>query len=532
MNERTPEGVKIVLTASAIEMSDFHLNPFVAFTGGFPEKIVPRDILKKYWYPPVPTNDNGSVKFAPYGLRKVESLLVKEFGEDNVVIVHPDNLQKFVGKRTKVIGISSMEPAGIGFVSRTYTSLVAPGRDPLTSAEFRRLLNHPSIKKYKPRIIIGGSGAWQIEKSDLKNRYQIDTIVIGECERVCIDLFKTAMSDRELPRVVRAESPDMAEVPLIIRPAIYGVTEITRGCGRGCQFCSPTARRRYSFPLEHILKEVRLNAKAGSRMITLATEDLFLYKCKKGFIPNRSAIVNLLKEISNIPEVEYIQPAHASFAPVVLDPTMVEEIGHILVEKGRWNLRGKRYCAIEMGIETGSTRLLEKYMRGKMLPYKPEDWHDIVVRGMEILNQNGIYPLCTLITGLPGEREEDTIATLDLVHKLKGMKLFYVPLLFTSEEECMLREEEHAYLKDLTPLQWEFLATCWRHNIDLFMKPKNKRRLILASMIAYLLYYRWKHGRKVLLPMLKISGLDNFFMGTRVKCNPGYCVSSYKTGVR
>jgi hypothetical protein len=34
-NESHNSGVPIVLTASTIEMSDFNLNPFIAFTGGF-----------------------------------------------------------------------------------------------------------------------------------------------------------------------------------------------------------------------------------------------------------------------------------------------------------------------------------------------------------------------------------------------------------------------------------------------------------------------------------------------------------------
>ncbi len=34
------EGKMIVLTASDIEMSDFNLNPFIAFAGGFPKFLV------------------------------------------------------------------------------------------------------------------------------------------------------------------------------------------------------------------------------------------------------------------------------------------------------------------------------------------------------------------------------------------------------------------------------------------------------------------------------------------------------------
>ena len=61
-DDKMPEngGVPIVLTASMIEMSDFNLNPFIAFSGGFPKFLV-----QKKLYPPVPFNQDGTAKFAP-----------------------------------------------------------------------------------------------------------------------------------------------------------------------------------------------------------------------------------------------------------------------------------------------------------------------------------------------------------------------------------------------------------------------------------------------------------------------------------
>ena len=50
-------------------------------------------------------------------------------------------------RKTKVIGLSSMEPAGTGFVSRTYTSLVGFGGEPIAAAEFKELVNKPILRK-------------------------------------------------------------------------------------------------------------------------------------------------------------------------------------------------------------------------------------------------------------------------------------------------------------------------------------------------------------------------------------------------
>ncbi len=510
--DKRPGGVPIVLTASLIEMSDFELNPFIAFTGGFPSKIVPQRLLRKSWYPVTPDNENGDAKFAPYGLRKIEALLGKEFGESNVVVCTPKNLRKFVGANTKVVGISTMDPLGIGFVSRTYTSLVAIGGEPIAAAEFRSLMKHPVLRKKRGfKIIVGGSGAWQIVRGGMQDKFKIDAVMIGEGDRTAPEIFRKVMNGEQVPRVVKTEKPKMEEVPEITKPALFGVAEITRGCGKGCQFCSPTMRTFYSFPLEKIKKEAELNARAGSKMVVLQTDDLFLYKHHERFVPNREAIVELVDTIGKIDGVEYLQPAHAALPPVVYDPKMIEEIAPVLVEKSRWRCHGRKVASVEVGIETGSVRLLEKHMHGKALPLEPKDWPEIVTQAVGILNDNDICPLATLVVGLPDEREEDTIATMELVDDLWGSELFYVPLFFTSEEECLLSSARQADLRHLSEMHWEFFATCWRHNINIWA-PDVSSKVAVASALLYPLYYRWKHGAKIGKAIKILGGFEKSSM--------------------
>ena len=107
MNER---GVKIVLTASATEMSDFYNNQFFAFMGGFSKGPIPLWLPRKQLYPPVESNYDGIAKYAPYGLRKVEAVLLERgFSESDVAVVHPYNLDAFIGSDTKVVGVSTMD---------------------------------------------------------------------------------------------------------------------------------------------------------------------------------------------------------------------------------------------------------------------------------------------------------------------------------------------------------------------------------------------------------------------------------------
>jgi radical SAM superfamily enzyme YgiQ (UPF0313 family) len=510
-------GVPIVLTASEMEMSDFNLNLVASFTGSFPLRYIPQSFLKRILYPSDPCKEDGTVRFAPYGLRKVEALLINEFGKENVVISHPRSVDMFVGPNTKIVGISTMDPLGDAFVSRTYSSILGFGGKSLNRIEFEKLISHPSLKKHKPRIIVGGAGAWQILDMNMQDTLGIDTIVIGQAERTVAKIFRKAFNGERLRKVITTEPSKLEDIPTIAAPALYGAAEITRGCGRNCAFCSPTMRRLISFPLEHILNEVKLNAKNGTRVIFLQTDDVFLYKKKEHFYPNREALVRLVESVAKVPGVEFIQFPHASFAPVACDPRLIEMIAPTLVEKGLWRWNKGRMASFEMGLETGSVRLMRKYMRGKMLPYQPEQWHEVVTQAVGTLDDNGIAPLATLVIGLPGEQEDDTNQTLELLYKLRRNRVMYAPILFTSEEESMLRKRKHMSLRKLTDLQWEVLSTCWRFNFNTW-KPQLNPFIAVASLLAYP-YYRIKHGKGVFRPIMKFSGLEDRFMKRREEFN-------------
>jgi radical SAM superfamily enzyme YgiQ (UPF0313 family) len=502
-------GAKVVLTASATEMSDFYNSPFIAFVAGFAKGPFPLWFLRKILYPPVERNEDGTVKYAPYGLRKVEAILLENgFDVKEVAVVHPFDLDMFIGPNTKVVGISSMDPAGMGYVSKTYSSLIGGG-EPMNAIEFRELLRHPSIQKFKPKIIVGGFGAWQLERKSIADTYGIDCVIIGEGEKMIADIFKKAVNGDPLPQVVHIkQSPKVDEIPIIRHAAIHGCVEISRGCGRNCQFCTPTMQRKRDVPIEKIIKEVEITVREGCHRITLVTEDLFLYGSKsQRFTPNRKAVLRLIKSVASHSGVEAIQPAHISLAPVVCNPRMIREVAEILIQY-HWYSHGKKpIVTSETGIETGSVRLMRKYMAGKPLPFKPEQWKEVVCQAFGILNDNDWYPLATLIIGLPDEREDDVLKTLELLDELKHYYAFFVPLLFVPLENCILMNKRGAELDSLSRARWEFLTQCWEHNIKVwgnsFLESRIQnpilckvvKRVVIPSLGGLAgIYYGIKHG--------------------------------------
>ena len=524
-------GYQIVLTASRAEANHYDNNPFAAFICTFPKKL--SGYFLKDHLNSLENKNDGSAKFTIYGLRKIESLLVDEFGKENVIVTHYDNLEKFIGEKTKVVGISTMDPLGLAYVSTTYNSLIGFGGEALNASEFKKMVNHPSIKKYRPKIIVGGAGSWQISEAKLQDELGVDVLFQGEAESDLISLIKKSMKNEKIPSYFTGQKSKMQQVPIIKNAAAYGMVEITRGCGRGCQFCSPTMRTKYSFSLEHIMKEVEVNIKNGTKSIFTVTEDIFLYKSKPGFKPNRPEIVNLYKTISSYPGVESILLSHASFAPIIYDKKILEELTPYLIEKTKWNpgtskLYKKPFISVEVGIETGSVRLMQKYMKGKALPYPVDNWPEIVLEGIGHMNDYDWWPLCTIMTGQPDETEDDVRATLDLIDDLRNhnAKMFYTPVLFIPLKEAVLGNQQRTNLNNLSELQWEVLSRCWKNNID-FWTPDMKWIYGPLFFLSHWFYARWRHGKKATGPMMRLAGIP---ISSKLdkECDPEYCQNGFK----
>lgn len=507
------KGKKIVLTASRAENSIYGYDPFIAFTNTFPHKLFPKSSLRN-WFQPL-RNKDGTAQFMPYGLRKVEALLMEEFGEENVVSVNAGDLDNFVGEDTKLICMTSMDPVGLAYVSTTYNSLIGFGGDALNASEFRWLMEQPAMKRKGAKRLLGGAGVWQINEANLADKFGLDYLFHGEAEANFVGVVKKILAGEKMERDIKGGKPKPEHIPLIKRAASYGMVEVTRGCGRMCQFCTPTMRQRYSVPLDTIMKEVATNVKYGSEMIFLATEDIFLYKCKEKFKPNKEELVKLYKTISEYPGVKYIQVSHAALAPIVYDKSVLEELTPILIEKTRWAPdKGykQKFVSVEVGIETGSTKIMNKIMKGKALPFSVDNWPELVMQGVGNMNDYDWWPLCTLMTGLPDETEDDLIKTLELIDDLKGSKTFLTPLLFIPIEEALLSDAKRVSLEGLTELQWEFITQCWRHNID-FWAPDDKFWIHSLIFSVFWTISRWKHGKHSTKPVMKLAGFPDSFLG-------------------
>jgi len=445
--------MKIILSADRTLMSGYNNMTFLGFAACAP-KFIPGFIYEKIFCPPLKEGNDGQLIYAHCGQRKIQSALLKNgFSEKDIAVVSPSKLSNFITHETKVLCITTHDPLGKGPASSTFSDLGS--RESYTRYYFRKLVSHKSIKKHNVKVIVGGSGAWQLADKGIMTKYGIDCVVIGEGEITAVDLVNKTLNSEELPKIVQGEVVPLEDIPLIKKPTINGIIEVCRGCGRGCKFCNPTMLNFRCQPLDYIKKEAITNKKLGDN-ITLHAEDILRYQTK-GFIPKEEAVIELFNEMKKI--TGSVGISHFAYSSVVAKPSLVEKISEIL-ETGT---RDYPFVSGQVGVETASSELISKYMKGKVKPFKPNEWKDIVIQGNKILADNNWIPIETLIMGLPGEKASDVRKTIDLLDDLSEYKSLIVPLFFVPIGN--LKDKEFFNKSKCIPEHWELLAQSIKHTL-------------------------------------------------------------------
>lgn len=476
------QGKLIVLTAPLTEAID-HAGYFIQMAMASLPIWLEGILNRKYpeWRN-VEHNPDGSAKYMPAGVRLVEKSLQRVFDSSDIVACFPQDLERFVGPRTRVVAVSTHNPLGVTFAAGVYTSIFGSSKMPINSHYSRELFaqikNNPFRRNFK--VIVGGSGGWQIIQTDMYEELGVDCVVEGRSESEdTLGLFKTAVEGGDLPREIEVKHPvDRDAILFPDTRTTFGVVEMTTGCGRRCKFCVPDLNPQIDLPKEKIMGAVRANVEQGNKQISLATEDMFIWgqvhTDTPFYFPNREALLDLYGDIVNTPGVEQHVLSHATIAPAVVDPILIKELSRLLLPKSPIHFPylsshpEKKALAPLIGLETGSVRMAKRIMPGKGVPFSIEDWPSVVLEGLRVLNENNWFPAMTLIVGNPEETDEDIRETLDLVYEMerRGLFAFLIPSIFTPLHDTRMEMEKGVTeTRQLSPLQWQLMMKCWKMNL-------------------------------------------------------------------
>lgn len=524
--ERGPSdgGKLIVLTApltEAIDHAGYFIQMAMASIPIWMEGVINRKYPK---WREVEKYDDGSAKYMPAGVRLVEKSLERAYSKDDIVSCFPEDLDKFIGPNTRVVAVSTHNPLGVTFAAGVYTSIFGSSKMPINSHYSRQLFAQIKSSKYRDnfKVIVGGSGGWQIIQTDLYDELGVDCVVEGRSEsNDTLDLFEKAIRGEDLPKEITVVHP--TERDAIMFPdtrTTFGVVEMTTGCGRRCKFCVPDLNPQIDLPKDKIMDAVRANVREGNKQISLATEDMFIWgqvhTDTPFYFPNREALLDLYGDIVNTPGVEQHVLSHSTIAPAVVDPILIKELSKLLLPKSPIHFPylsshpEKKALAPLIGLETGSVKMAKKIMASKGVPFSIDHWPSVVLEGLRVLNENNWFPAMTLIVGNPDETDEDNMATLDLIYEMerRGLFAFLIPSIFTPLHDTRMEMEKGVtQTRELTPLQWQLMMKCWKMNLRpgqySWWGPTAWR---LGSIGMWLYKLRKLNGPNFTYPLLMFSG--------------------------
>ncbi|HET7391898.1 MAG TPA: radical SAM protein [Nitrososphaeraceae archaeon] len=511
---------KVVLTADRTLMSPYRGISLASFFGCAPaldlnrkhtsmlyrilgNQVTPR-LLFDFICNPI-GHTNGIAHYAPYGLRKVEAALIRDgYSREDVVVAHPDYIEQFIGPETLAVGTYEMDPLGMGPVTMTFTY----GRRQMSYDEFYCRDLHLRINAAKVRnnskakVIAGASGTWQynydpakIEEYDLYGIVEgdlggigpeidgagaggkfFDALIDGEMEtanpfkktKFKIDIKEFSRKERKYHgRFIHYwEEPSVEEIPNIVNPSMHGMSEVMRGCGRGCKFCDVTLRPLRYYPVEKVQKEIEINMKYGGlKNAWIHSDDIFVYglnpRTTKNMQPNREALEELFTGIMAT-GIEHTNPTHGTLAGAIADERLIPNVSKII------RASPDNHIGIQCGFETGSIRLIGKYADRKLAPFKPIEWHWVVKTGIKTLNEHYWVPAFTLIMGLDNdETPEDSWETIRLIHEIETeqpeSKFTVTPLTFVPIG--LLEKSDFFDIgSTMDPAKLGVMYKTWQHN--------------------------------------------------------------------
>ena len=438
---------KIVLISDSTLSYEYRNFPLLDFLPCAPGKAVPERIYKFLKGPAPPAKPSGEVIFAPYALRKLEASLLRKYRREDIVIAHEDYLENFIKDDTKIIGLTTMDPLGIGPTTMSYYALFGGQLDAWVKRDWDILMQKVNAARRgkKAKLIVGGPGVWEFTiLRDEIDDYHFDYVFQGEADDIAPMLFEQISNgdidtkmfqvgyssyDENFKKVTKKDElflsrgfskaayPKLDEIPIIVGPSMKGMVEVMRGCGVGCDFCEVTLRPLRYEPTEIVKKEVEINAAAGVPNAWLHSDEFFGYKHGNMFEPNEDALSELLEGVMSVKGIKTSNPTHGRISIPAGYPELMEKISKIMKTGPR------NWIGIQTGIETGSDDLARKHMPNKTLPLKigPDgSWLDIVWQGVYVETKNYWRPAFTFQVGQQGETEGDNWQTIEMINRLSN----------------------------------------------------------------------------------------------------------------
>lgn len=268
------------------------------------------------------------------------------------------------------------------------------------------ILNMAQYKEHNLKaLIVAGCLAERYKNEIMDELPEIDAIVGTTAFDKIVDVIDGVLAghkENALDDINRLCRPDTDRI--ISTGGYYSYLKIAEGCDKRCTYCSiPMIRGNFrSVPMEELLEEAEYLAGKGVKELILVAQETTLYGKD---LYGEKKLPELLKRLCEVKGIEWIRLLYC----------YPEEITDELIEVIRVQKKICKY--IDIPIQHASDAILKKMGRRT----NNAELRAIIGRLREAIPE--ICIRTTLITGFPGESEEDHEILMDFVDEMEFDRL-------------------------------------------------------------------------------------------------------------
>ena len=256
-------------------------------------------------------------------------------------------------------------------------------------------------------LIVTGCLAQRYQEEIGKDIPEVDAVLGTTAEDQLGIVLDGILHGKSAPKVLTADLdkvPAKQSAPVLSLESPVGYLKIAEGCNKCCSYCViPSLRGHYrSVPMEQVLEDAKTLLAGGTRELILVAQETTLYGVD---LYGKKMLPELLRRLCLLGGVRWIRILYC----------YPEEITKELVEVVRSESRIVPY--FDMPVQHASDKILKAMGRRtnrkeleEIIGYIREQIPDVCLR-------------TTLITGFPGETEEDHRELLSFVRRMKFDRL-------------------------------------------------------------------------------------------------------------
>ncbi len=256
-------------------------------------------------------------------------------------------------------------------------------------------------------VIVSGCLAERQKEQMLEERPDIDSLVGVFSREQITTIVDRMMGDQAEQRFLFQPAPIRAlpdDDRLQITPKHFAYLKVSEGCDRLCTFCAiPKMRGKHATkPMDRVISEAQQLASTGVRELVIVAQDTTYYGIDMYGEPR---LTELLTELDQVDGIEWIRLMY--FYPMYIDERLIQTIAN-----------ARRIVPyIDMPLQHINDTMLKRMSR-RVNRQQTEQTIDELRNGIPNLTLR-----TTMITGFPGETEEQYLELCDFIEQQKFERL-------------------------------------------------------------------------------------------------------------